>query len=273
MLFQFPRALGATALLLMTTSLFAVDIVAHRGASFDAPENTLASEELAWAQHADAVETDIQLTKDGRIIVSHDKNPKRTTGRDAAIADLSFAELRALDAGSWKAKEFAGEKLPTLDEQIALVPAGKRMFVEIKIGPEILPELERCLQRSGGSERNITFISFVYESLLEVRKRLPRYRTQYLVGYRKADAKKTDAKPQPTLDTVIAQAREAGLTGLDLQSTWPLGPADVAKIKAAGLELHVWTVDDPAVAKHWIELGVASITTNRPGWLREQLKL
>jgi glycerophosphoryl diester phosphodiesterase len=270
---HYTRALGATALLLMANPLSAVDIVAHRGASFDAPENTLAAEKLAWQQQADAVETDIQLSKDGRIIVSHDKTAKRTTGRDAAIAELSFAELRALDAGSWKAKRFAGEKLPTLDEQIALIPPGKQMFVEIKIGPEILPELERCLQRTGASERNITFISFVYESLQEVRRRLPRYRTQYLVGYRKPDPKKPDAKPQPTLDAIIVQAREAGLTGLDLQSTWPLTRSDVAKIKAAGLELHVWTVDDPAVAKHWIELGVASITTNRPGWLREQLKL
>jgi len=257
----------------MASPLPAVDLVAHRGASHDAPENTLAAEKLAWRQRADAVETDIQLTKDGRLIVCHDKTTKRTAGRDAAIADLTLAELRALDAGRWKAPQFAGEKLPTLDEQIALIPAGKRMFVEIKIGPEILPELERCLQRTGASEQNITFISFVYESLQEVRKRLPAYRTQYLVGYRKPDAKNPGAKPAPTLDVIIAQARAAGLTGLDLQSTWPLTAADTKKIRDAGLELHVWTVDDPAVAQHWIELGAASITTNRPGWLREQLKL
>jgi glycerophosphoryl diester phosphodiesterase len=72
---------------------------------------------------------------------------------------------------------------------------------------------------------------------------------------------------------MVRDARAAKLSGLDLQSTWPLNGADIKKIKAAGLELHVWMVDDPAVAKHWVDLGVASITTNRPGWLREELKL
>jgi len=261
------------ALCLMSSSVAAVDIVAHRGASYDAPENTLAAEKLAWRDRADVVENDIHLTKDGKIIVSHDKTTKRTTGHDGTITAMTLAELRALDAGKWKGAAFAGEKLPLLEEQIALIPAGKRMFVEIKVGPEILPELERTLQRAGASEKNITFISFVYESLQAVRQRLPAYPTQYLVGYRKPEAKQTDGKPQPTLDAIMAQAKAAGLTGLDLQSTWPLTAADTKKIKDAGLELHVWTVDDPAVAKHWIELGAISITTNRAGWLREQLKL
>ena len=259
----------------MASPLAAVDIVAHRGASFDAPENTLASERLAWQQGTDAVETDICLTKDGQIIVCHDKTTKRTTGRAAAIVDLTFDELRTLDAGSWKDPKFAGEKLPTLDEQIALIPAGKRMLVEIKIGPEIVPELQRCLQRAGATEKNITIISFNYDALQAVRQALPRLRTLYLAGYKAPDGKGKDpkAKKQPTLDEMIAQAKAAKLTGLDLQHTWPLTAADVKKIKAAGLELHVWTVDEVAVAQHWIGLGVASITTNRPGWLREQLKL
>ena len=272
-----PSALLVAAFTLMSTPLFAVDIVAHRGASFDAPENTLASEKLAWQQGADAVEDDIQLTQDGQIIVCHDKTTKRTTGREGTIATLTFAELRTLDAGTWKGPQFAGEKLPTLDEQIALIPSGKRMLVEIKIGPEIMPELVRTIARSGASEKNVTFISFNYESLKEVRKKLPRYQTLYVVGYKAPDpkasgAKAPKAKKQPTLDEVIDEARAAGLTGLDLQSTWPLTAADAKKIKAAGLQLHVWTVDVVEVAQRWIGLGVASITTNRPGWLREQLK-
>lgn len=263
-----------TALSIVTSSLFAVDIVAHRGASHDAPENTLAAEKLAWQQGTDAVETDIQLTRDGRIIVCHDKTTKRTTGREGTIAAMTFAELRALDAGAWKDPRFAGEKLPTLDEQITLIPAGKRMLVEIKVGPEIVPEVQRCLQRTGASEKNITFISFNYDALQAVRQTLPRYETLYLVGYKAPDPKAKDskAKKQPTIDEVIAQAKAAKLTGLDLQHTWPLTPADVKKIKAAGLQLHVWTVDDVAIARRWIGLGVASITTNRPAWLREQLK-
>ncbi|MDO8541258.1 MAG: glycerophosphodiester phosphodiesterase [Opitutaceae bacterium] len=266
--------LALLAGLLLPSAADAVDIVAHRGASFDAPENTLAAEKLAWKQNADAVETDIHLSKDGKLAVSHDKTTKRTAGRDALIADLTMAELKELDAGTWKTPKFAGEKIPVLDEQIALIPRGKRMLVEIKIGPEIVPELKRCLARTGASEKNITIISFNFESLKEVRKQLPRYQTLWLLGYRSpAAAKKAKAAPSPTVDEMIRDAKAAGLTGLDLQHTFPLTPADTKKIRDAGLQLHVWTVDEPEVAKHWIDLGVASITTNRPGWLREQLKL
>ncbi len=256
--------------------LSAVDIVAHRGASFDAPENTLAANRLAWNQNADAVETDIWLTGDGKLIVSHDKNAKRTAGRDALVTELPLAELRTLDAGKWKAPEFAGEKLPLLDEQLALTPPGKRVFVEIKDGPHIVPELARCLERTKSTPQSVTIISFNYESLKACRKLLPAYKTQYLVGYRAPDAKaapKPGAKKQPTLDEIIADAKAAGLTGLDLQHTWPLTADDVKKIKAAGLELHVWTVNDVEIAKRWIGLGVLSITTDKPGWLRAQLKL
>lgn len=263
-----PRLLACA---MIAAPLSAVEIAAHRGASYDAPENTLAAQKLAWEQGADAVETDIHLTRDGQIIVCHDKTTRRTTGREGSIAGLSLAELRSLDAGAWKAPRFAGEKLPTLEEQLALIPAGKKMLVEIKVGPEIVPELSRALARAGVSERTITFISFNYDTLREVRTQLPRYRTLYLMGYRAPDAKAKGAKQQPTLDEVIRSARAAGFTGLDLQHTWPLAPADAGKVREAGLELHVWTVDDVAVARRWIELGAASITTNRPGWLREQL--
>ena len=253
--------------------LFAVDIVAHRGASYDAPENTLASQKLAWKQQADAVETDIHLTKDGKIIVIHDETYRRTAGRDAPVDSLTLAEARALDAGAWKDRKYAGEKLPTLDEQLALVPDGKRILVEIKVGPELVPELARALARTGVDERKVTIISFEYDALQTVRKQLPHLPTLYLMGYRSPDSKKPATKRQPTIDEVIADAKKAGFTGLDLQEKWPLTRADVQRIRDAGLQLHVWTIDDVEVAKHWIELGVESITTNRPGWLREQLGL
>ncbi|PTX97678.1 glycerophosphodiester phosphodiesterase [Opitutus sp. ER46] len=269
-----PLVLAGLAL---TSTGRAVDIVAHRGASYDAPENTLASNRLAWEQGTDVVETDIYLTKDGQLVVLHDKNTKRTTGQELVPAQSTLDELRALDAGSWKGPQFKGEKLPTFEEQIALIPAGKRMFVEIKVGPEIVPAIARCLKKTGATPKMITFISFNYDALKAVREELPEYKTQYLAGYKAPDSapakkSKKPAKPQPTIDEVIAQAKAAGFTGLDLQSTWPLTPADVKKIKDAGLELHVWTVDDPEVAKHWVQLGTESITTNRPGWLRAQLK-
>jgi glycerophosphoryl diester phosphodiesterase len=251
----------------------AVDIVAHRGASHDAPENTVASARLAWAQKTDAVETDIYLTKDGKLIVSHDKNTKRTTGKSMSIPSSNFADLRKLDAGSWKDARFAGEKLPTLSEQFALIPPGKRMFVEIKSGPEIVPVLKSCLEDCGAGAHNVTLISFNYESLKAAHEALPGVPALYLAGYKDPAKIKPGAAPQPSIKEVIAKAKDAGFTGVDLQDTWPLTAADTQKIKDAGLQLHVWTIDDPAVARRWIALGAASITTNRPGWMREQLGL
>jgi glycerophosphoryl diester phosphodiesterase len=117
----------------------------------------------------------------------------------------------------------------------------------------------------------VTLISFNAATLREIRRALPAYRTLYLMGYKAPAPSDPKAKAPPRIEDVIAEARAAGFTGLDLQHTWPLTPADVARIRAAGLELHVWTVDDLAVARRWIDLGVASVTTNRPGWLRAGL--
>lgn len=234
----------------------------------------MAATRLAWQQQADAVETDIYLGKDGKIIVFHDKTAKRTGGgRDVAIGDLTQAEARTLDAGGWKAPQFKGEKVPLLEEQIQSIPAGKRLLVEIKVGPEIVSELKRVLVATGGNERNITIISFNYDSLVEMRKQLPALKTLWLVGHPTPNAKPAPtAKSPPSVVEMIRAAKSAKLTGLDLQHTWPLTPADVKAIRDTGLELHVWTVNDVAVAKHWRDLGVASITTDRPAWLREQLQ-
>lgn len=263
-----PWLLAALAL---GSPAVAVDLVAHRGASHDAPENTLAAHTLAWEQGADLVETDVHLTRDGELIVIHDKTTPRTTGRPGVVAELTLAELRGLDAGTWKDPRFRGERLPTLDEQLTRIPAGKRMLVELKVGPEIVPALARSLARCGATPATVTLISFNAATLREIRRVLPGYRTLYLMGYKAPAPGDPKAKAPPRIDDVIAEARAAGFTGLDLQHTWPLTPADVARIRAAGLELHVWTVDELEVARRWIGLGVASVTTNRPGWLRAGL--
>jgi glycerophosphoryl diester phosphodiesterase len=267
---RFPSAVLLAAALSSVTvlPLGAVEIVAHRGASFDAPENTVAAAKLAWKQGADAVELDIHLSKDGGLPVMHDANGKRTAGRDAALTALTLAEITALDAGTWKDAKFAGEKVPTLEQMLATTPRGKRTFIEIKVGPEIVPALEEALKRSKTTEKNACLISFNYETLKAAKQRIPNFECFWLVNRPNTDPKK---KRTPTLDELIADCKAAKLDGLDLNFNWPLDAAAVKKIRDAGLKLHVWTVDDPAVAKKWTALGVDGITTNRPGWLREQL--
>src|SRR5439155_19827959 len=126
---SFMRSIAALACLLMPTAILAdapkVEIIAHRGASWDAPENTVAAINLAWKQKADASEFDVFLSKDGKIIVIHDKDTKRVAGVDKQVIDQTFDELRQLDVGKWKGPNFAGEKIPTLAEMLATVPKGK----------------------------------------------------------------------------------------------------------------------------------------------------
>lgn len=241
-----------------------MEIIAHRGASHDAPENTLAALRLAWAQHADAAECDVHLTRDGQLVVIHDEDTERTTGRPGPVADATAAELGALDAGTWKDAKFARERIPTLDAWLALVPAGKRVFIEIKGGPEAIEALARSVARSGLAPQRIVVISFSFAAVRAAKQRLPRVLCAWLVE------RDSEAGARP-LAELFMRVRDAGLDALDLEATFPIDRAFVQQIHAAGIKLFVWTLDDPSRARELIAAGVDGITTNRPGWLREQL--
>lgn len=243
-----------------------VEIVAHRGASFDAPENTVAAIKLAWKQKADASEFDIYLTSDGKIVVIHDADTKRTTGVSKKVAPSTLAELRKLDAGKWKGAKFAGEKLPTLTEMLATVPASKRVFIEVKCGPEIVPELDRVLKASKLKPEQTAIISFNAKVIAAMKKARPD-----LQGYWIVSLAPRGKKPR-TAEELIATAKQIKADGLDLSATPSVLNREFGdKVKAAGLKLYVWTVDDLALARKMLAAGVESITTNKPGWLREQL--
>ncbi len=256
-------------------SASAVEIVAHRGASHDAPENTLVSQELAWKHHADAAELDVHLTKDGQLACMHDPTLKRTTGREGKFEDFTLAELRQLDAGSWKGPQFAGERIPTLDEMLAHIPPGKRIVIHVKVGEEIVPGLVATLKRLQITPQQIAIIHFDYEPLKAIKRALPDFQCLWLINAPPAATKKkADPKKKVfTLDELISECRAAHLNGLSFNMNYPLELDGAKKIHEAHLVFHVWTVDLPQIANRWIGLGVDSITTNRAGWLREQLKL
>lgn len=244
----------------------ATAIIAHRGASHDAPENTLASLRLGYEQGADAGELDIHLSKDGRVVVHHDADTGRSAGLKQPVAAQTFAELRSLNVGQWgkwQGSAFA-EKIPELGEVLALVPAGKRLFIETKVGVEILPELERIIRASGLAPAQLPLITFDLETARAAKLRLPAHEVCWIVGY-------PTQGPAPTIEDLIGRAKGAGLDGLDLNFRYPIDAAFVQKVRAAGLKLYTWTVDDPAVARTEVAAGIDGITTNRPGWLRAQL--
>ncbi len=115
-----------------------VEIIAHRGASYDAPENTLAAVRLGWERQAD-VEVDVYLSKDNRMVVIHDASTKRTArGVDLKVKETDAEELRKLDVGSFKDQKFAGERIPFLAEVIETVPPAQKLYIEIKCGKECI---------------------------------------------------------------------------------------------------------------------------------------
>jgi glycerophosphoryl diester phosphodiesterase len=151
-------------------------IFAHRGASAHAPENTLAAFELALKQGADAIELDVKLTADGHVVVIHDATVDRTTGAHGRVKDMSLAELRALNAGSFFSSHFSTEKIPMLEEIFESL--GKRMFINVELTNygtprDHLVESVCILVKKFNLQKNVLFSSFFASSLSKVRSYLP----------------------------------------------------------------------------------------------------
>ncbi len=250
------------------TTARGVEIIAHRGASADAPENTLTSMKLAWAQGADAIEVDLWLSRDGKIIVFHDATTKRFDGTGRKISDLTLEESRQMDVGAWKGERYKGERVPLLEEVLATIPAGKRAVLEIKSGSELVPELARVLRAVARPSAETCVISFSHAALAASKKELPALEHYFLSRWKVDD--KTGKAPE--LAGLIAQAKEAKFDGLNLESAWPIDAAFAGQVKTAGLKLLVWTVNDASTARRLAAAGVHSITTDRPGTLREDLQ-
>lgn len=249
-------------------------IVGHRGASHDAPENTLAAFQLAWKQGADAIEGDFYLTSDQQIICVHDKDTKRLCPNHPVvkIAETDLRTLQKLDVGSWKDPRFSGEKMPTLTDVLAIVPPEKQIFIEIKCGPEIVPVLTKELAQTSLKPGQIVLICFDAEVILQCRKSMPQYRANWLARYKPQEGGKEEAW-HPEVKDVLKTLKETGATGLGSQShEGVLDQTFVSAITDAGFEFHVWTVNDPPFAAKLKSFGTMSLTTDRPEFLRSNME-
>jgi glycerophosphoryl diester phosphodiesterase len=253
-------------LLAVTGCSSQVEIIAHRGASYLAPENTVASAELAWAKQADAVEVDVYLSQDGKIVVIHDKTTKRTGGEEFEVAKTTSGRLRQLDVGSFKDAAYKGERIPLLDEIIATVPPKRRLFVEIKCGADVLAPLEKAFDASGKRDQMV-IIAFNLDTTKAAKKQMPDIPVYWLVGTGKD---KETEEWIPHSASLIDELAGTKVDGLNVH--WAGVTQEFTKaVHKAGLGLYVWTVDDADEAARLAECGVDGITTDRPGWLRGQL--
>ncbi len=247
-------------------------IVAHRGASFDAPENTLAAFRLAWEQQADGVEGDFYVTKDQQIACIHDANTQRTGGKKLIVKDATLAELRELEYGAWKDPMFKGEPIPTFAEVMASIPHNKRFIIELKTGPEIVPLLKAELERLKPKDENLLIIAFDRDTVAACKTALPKIRAHWLTSFKQD---KATGAWHPTAQELLSSYQMSKADGVGMQGKREVVTSEfIDTLKAGGLhEFHVWTIDEPADAKFFQQLGAVGITTNRPGYIREALGL
>lgn len=240
-------------------------IIAHRGASHDARENTLAAFNLAWHQGADGIEGDFRLSGDGQIVCIHDETARGIAGRRLTVAASTLAQLRERDIAAGRGLE---ECIPTITEVLATVPDHKRIFIEIKCGPEIIAPLKETFAGAGVRPEQAVILSFNKEVIAASKRQLPRLKVLWLaVRGKGGGANEWRLLRQEILSTL----QEINADGLSSNVGTLLDDLFVRELRRAHMELHVWTVDDIVTAKYFQALGVDSLTTNRPGWLRRQL--
>lgn len=235
-------------------------VVAHRGASDVAPENTLAAVDLAWRLGADAVEVDVRLTADRRVVVIHDPTTDRTAGVHLEVAATDSRHLRELDVGRHRHPCFAGERIPYLEEVLETIPTGRQLFIDIKCGPEILVPLGEAVTASG-KRAQVAVLGFDLDTLRTVKRMGPNVPAYWLRAKRRFAS---------YAGSLARQARAASMDGLDVH--WSgVTRHFIQAVRTAGLQLQVWTVDDPAHALRLQAQGVDGITTNCPGRVKSLL--
>ena len=244
-------------------------MIAHRGASYDAPENTLAAVRLAWEQGADAVEIDCRLTADDQIVVIHDPDTRRTAKASLQVNMHSLQDLQQLDVGRWKDRAFCGEQIPTLADVIRTMPTRGRLFIEVKCGVEIVITLVDLLGRAEKPVDRFVVISYDRQVVAKIKQQLPEV-TALLVC--RCEPRGARGAAATAIEDLIEIARCDRLDGLGLDARGLLDAATTAALTTAGLCCFSWTVDDPARARQLMAAGVQGIATNRPGWLRGQLR-
>ncbi|MFE7644678.1 glycerophosphodiester phosphodiesterase [Streptomyces phaeoluteigriseus] len=268
-----------------------IQVVAHRGASEDAPEHTLAAYRKAIEDGADALECDVRLTADGHLVCVHDRRVNRTSNGRGAVSQLELADLAALDFGSWKTRA-AREAWNTRDEEpdwevrpedreatsvltlerlLELVAdSGRRVELAIETkhptrwAGQVEERLLVLLKRFGldapvtGEASTVRVMSFSARSLHRVRAASPTLPTVYLMQF---------VSPRLRDGRLPAGVRIAGPSMRIVRGH----PAYVERLKRAGHQVHVWTVNEPEDVDLCVRLGVDAIITNRPRAVLDRL--
>jgi glycerophosphoryl diester phosphodiesterase len=238
----------------MFPSLTPPYLFAHRGASARAPENTLAAFRLALEQGAPAIEFDVKLSLDGQVVVIHDSTVERTTDGKGLVGELPLAELKQFDAGSWFSLQFAGERIPTLEEVFASL--GGKIFMNIELtnyttGFDNLVAAVTALVKQYHLEKHVMYSSFFPHNLIRAGQLTPGVPRGQL------------ALPGPA---GWWQRLWGGMLRIDAEHPFSgdVTAQSIEKAHARGRRVHVWTVNDPQDMRRLWRLGVDGIFTDDP---------
>ena len=235
------------------------DVVAHRGFSAVAPENTLAAIRQAIQAGADGCEFDVYGCRDGTVVLMHDKTVDRTTNGVGRVRDLSLEQLQQLDAGSWKNPRYADERIPTLADALKLLKdTDCQPVIEIKaegISKKVVEEIRKLKMVDDAA-----VIAFSQKVVREIRTLEPKLTCAWLCS------KKLEGGPAQQADWLEARIRECKAELLDLHFSM-LSPELIAELKRRDLGIWCWTVNEAVVMRALQQWGVDSITTDRPDLL------
>lgn len=237
-------------------------VIAHRGFSGMAPENTLVAFGQALELGCDAIECDVHCTADGHVVIMHDATVDRTTDGSGPIAGMTLAELKRLDAGSWKDAAYAGEPVPTLAEALQLIGGRAGLIIEIK-----QPGIEQAVVdvvRAEGALRRVFVFSFHHESVKRVRAIEPLIPCGWLTG----------GTQDPSDEAAAALVDQVLTANASMLASHFNGVTDAVRrrVALAGLTLCVWTLDEEEDLRTWVAAGADAIGTNWPNRLLAVLR-
>ena len=229
-------------------------IYAHRGASAYAPENTMAAFYEAEKRGADGIELDVQMTKDGVLVVLHDEDVARTSNGRGLAREMTLSQLRELDFGSWFGPAWAGEKIPTLWQVLEFLQGNRlRQNIELKTcsawyDPELTRRTVAMVQQSGLKDR-VIFSSFEHRCLLDAKEMDPSIPAGLLY-----------------VGNLIGPGRYARSLGMEyIHPCWDnLDEKGVADCRENGIEIHPWTINDAVSRDAMLRVGAEHLITNYP---------
>jgi len=243
-------------------------IIAHRGESFDAPENTLAAINLAWKKGVCAVEIDIHMTKDKQIVVIHDADTARVSNRKMIIKKTFFNELKKLDTGSFKDEKWKGEHISLLQEILKTVPGFGRLIIEIKSNSSILDHLKTELVKSKLKNSQIEIIAYDSSTLAKAKKIMPEYRMLWLLDL---DYYLPWWLIWRSKRHLIKKAKKFNFDGVDVWAGKLLTNDFIATFKNSDLLVYTWTVNSSEKTELLIRQGIDGVATDRAAWITEQI--